>query len=344
MDDVYRKRADIFASIDMPDNAVSNYNYAIMLNPTNRMAFEGRAQANAKLGRKINSALDVLTAKDLSREEAKQYWKQALRALGKSDTETALHMYGMSLETDPTGSAGSGNPGDTYYDRGVVYLHEKQYEQALIDFKKTVTLNPKNWKAYSSLGICYFELGYYQMASEQFRGSLRNNSRDELSVYYLGRIEMKMSRPAKAIEEFTSAIDLEPKLLQAYSERADAFLAMESFQNAVGDYSLLVDKGWNDPTVLLKRGIAYDALSMYDDAVADFSEYIRVSPRNDAPMGFLYRGNSFMEMKKYAMANRDYSKFISTVMTNGPYDTNSVAVALTNMNKCFLVLVKRRKI
>lgn len=345
MDEAYRRRADMMLILDLPDQALSNYNLAIKINPISRLAYAGRSRAFAKKRMSVHSRTDAQTATELGRIEAKDLWKKALSALGKGESASALKLYGLALELDPTGRAGSGTPGDIYYDRGVVYLHDKEYEKALIDFHQAIVLNPKNWKAFSNLGICYYELNYIHKAVELFGTALRVNPKDDLSYYYLGKAELKLSNTDNAVERFTQAIRFDPNLLNAYMERGNAYLLKESYQDAIRDFNTLLDRGWNDPTILLKRGMAFDSLGMFDDAIADYSEFIRSARKQETMEGYYFRGNSFMGMKKYALAYRDFVKFVTyTTNSRASYDTNSVRDALKSMDKCYQYLVKRRKI
>ena len=345
MDEAYRRLADMLGLLDLTEQALSNYTAAIKINPLNRPAYAGRARLYAKKHMALESRKDEQTAKNIALAEAKDLWKKALASLGRGESGTALRLYGKALELDPTGSAGSGMTGDLYYDRGIVFLHEKQYDKALIDFRQAVSLNAKHWKALSSLGICYYELGYNQKSSDLFSSALKLNPKDDLSWFYLGKASLSLGDTDLAIAAFSSAVRFDPDLLNAYLERGGAYVLKGDYENAVVDFNYLLEKGWSDPSILLKRGSAYDALGMFDDAIADYSEYIRSAPKTDANGGYYLRANAFMGMKKYALAYRDYLKYV-TYSTNNrrAYDTNTVEFALKNMDRCYQYLVKRRKI
>lgn len=345
MDDAYRRRADMMVTLDLLDQALSNYNLAIDYNPMNRLAFEGRSRLLLKTGKKAQAVSDAKSAQDIARAEAKDLWKQALLSLGKGESSNAINLYGKALELDPTGSAGSGTPGDIYYDRGVVYLHDKDYEKALVDFRHAVVLNPKHWKAFSNLGICYYELKYFRKSLDYLGEALKLNPKDDLSYFYSGKAEMELDNTDAAIEGFSSAILFDPNLVNAYLERGNAYLSKGNYRGAILDFNSLIERGWTDPSILLKRGTAFDSLGMFDDAIADYTDYMRNVPKQDSIEGYYLRGNSFMGLKKYALAYRDFVKYV-TFATNTAYpgDSRRIDSALDNMNKCYLYLVKRRKI
>ena len=84
---------------------------------------------------------------------------------------------------------------DGYYNLGVVYYELKNFEQAILYFQKSLTLNPTSLPATTNLGVCYKELHQYSLA----------------------------------IECFEKALVLDPNYSEAYFNLANVFLLQEKF-------------------------------------------------------------------------------------------------------------------
>ena len=91
-----------------------------------------------------------------------------------------------------------------YFERAELYLQLKQFRNAIRDFEKVITANPKVKGAYHDRGIAKFE-------SNDFYG---------------------------AISDFSSAIeDKLADLKLAYENRADAYVKVADYNNAIKDYT-----------------------------------------------------------------------------------------------------------
>ncbi|HTC22018.1 MAG TPA: tetratricopeptide repeat protein [bacterium] len=60
-----------------------------------------------------------------------------------------------------------------YYNAGVQYYHQKQYDKAVAYLKEAVTLDPQFWQAYQMLGTSYYQTGDLADAASAIQTSLK---------------------------------------------------------------------------------------------------------------------------------------------------------------------------
>lgn len=109
----------------------------------------------------------------------------------------ALAAYNRAIQTDPHFTEG-------YFKLAELYLDLKQYRNAISNFDKVIDVNPKVQGAYHDRGVA-------KLQSNDFYG---------------------------AISDFSSALDnklADPKL--AYENRADAYVKVRNYDNAIKDYT-----------------------------------------------------------------------------------------------------------
>jgi len=92
----------------------------------------------------------------------------------------------------------------------------------------------------------------------------------------------------KAIDEFTKAIALNPKLAVPYYNRGNAYLHRKDPGKAITDYSQAIEIEPRDPQYYNNRGAAHLMAENYRAAVTDFTEAIRL----DARLAQAYFGRS----------------------------------------------------
>jgi Flp pilus assembly protein TadD len=113
-----------------------------------------------------------------------------------------------------------------------------------------------------------------------------------------------------AIESYTSAIRIAPKLAVLYLNRANAYLYEPNFQKAVADANraleLKVEKA-EDAYVV--RGAARAGLGDYDAAIADCNRAIQINPKN--ALAYNNRANDKLRKGNYSGALADCNKAIA---------------------------------
>jgi tetratricopeptide (TPR) repeat protein len=110
-------------------------------------------------------------------------------------------------------------------------------------------------------------------------------------------------QPGRAIEDFATAIALDPKLPPAYLARADALVAERRHARAIADLDSALRLDPKLSAGYFLRGTAKDNLGRHDDAIADYSEAIRLAPE---ARYYLERGNAYLGKNDFAHAIADY--------------------------------------
>lgn len=75
-----------------------------------------------------------------------------------------------------------------FYNRGLAYIREKKYEEAIVDFSHAIQLNPKVTQAYYSRALAYYALGQHTKAMADLDRALLLNSKDSSAQYVRGLI------------------------------------------------------------------------------------------------------------------------------------------------------------
>ena len=106
------------------DQAISQYNQAIAINPTFANAYISRGIAYAQ---------------------------------SKGQYDQALSDFSKAIEISPQFAK-------AYKDRGIAYYKKGQYDQAITDYSKAIELNPRFADAYSNRAVAYYSKGEYEKA------------------------------------------------------------------------------------------------------------------------------------------------------------------------------------
>jgi Tfp pilus assembly protein PilF len=162
-----------------------------------------------------------------------------------------------------------GNP-DSHYLLAGYYQERGQHREAIAEFKKVLTIDPKYVKAYNGLGISYDLLSKFGNALLSYETAISLDPAQAYLYNNLGYSWLVQGNPDRAISAFQKAISLnsqEPRfhnnLASAYAEKAQFQLVMEEFLRG-GDEA---QAHFNMAEIYLQKGIYAEAGNNYTAAL-----------------------------------------------------------------------------
>ena len=87
------------------------------------------------------------------------------------------------------------SPAQVIYNQGIAYLHSNRYNEAISDFKKAITLDPKFREAYHGLGLAHLKMGNSGEARRAVEAALRIDLYYQPAHQLLGAIKSFKSPP-----------------------------------------------------------------------------------------------------------------------------------------------------
>ena len=208
----------------------------------------------------------------------------------------------------------------------------------LADLDALVLKFPKDYRALLFRGLYYkffttFKEDYYARALQEFQRAAVLNPKSPLPQYFIGQVYTKASFWTKkawasdggrdeatrnAVQAYTKAIQLDPRFLPAYEERASGYLNLKHYPQALRDYDKILALDPDNITAYSDRGLAKLETGQYLSATLDFDDAIRRKDEHDSflPTLYEYRGDAHVKLGYYREAISDYSKAIERQLAN----------------------------
>lgn len=147
--------------------------------------------------------------------------------------------------------AGCGKPSTLYYNAGMNYLENGQYEQAVIDFGNSLKEEAKTKECYRAYGISLLLCERYDEAAEAFLSALRSGNSSISSIDYdindyLARAYSLGGHFEEAADTYTALITLKPKESTRYYYRGLCYLYMGDLDEAAEDFALATNASPDD--------------------------------------------------------------------------------------------------
>lgn len=212
-----------------------------------------------------------------------------------------------------------------YYDRGLAWAKKGEAEKALLDYNKSLAINPKYQNAYISRGNALKLKNLPEAAIADYDMAIKlDASKAGLAFYNRGNSWRDKEQFEKAMADYNKAIELMPQYVNAYTARGNIFKSMNELDKAIEDYdrAIRIDDS-KASLAYYNRGVAWRKKSEPDKAIADYNVYIRMVPSD--PDGYVALANAYSDKKEYAAAIANYDRALN-------FDPNNKLAASNKKN------------
>lgn len=136
---------------------------------------------------------------------------------------------------------------------------------------------------------------------------------------YLSRGSDRVDRGNRkgAIEDFTKAIELNPRMIAAYHQRGFQHFEAAAYDLAIADFNKVVELDPKDAVAFLNRGRAFEEKGELDAALADLNTYIRLDEKSVS--GYVIRADILAQKGKHQSAIYD----LNTAIEIDPQDATA---------------------
>ena len=118
-------------------------------------------------------------------------------------------------------------------------------------------------------GMNYTSKGMYDEAIEEFTKAIEKNPKNAYAYYNRGLTYHKKGKLDKAILDYDKAIEINPKEAEIYYNRGIAYYYKDYLSQAISDWSKAVEISPDSAAIYQKRAFAYFKKEEYDKSWQD---------------------------------------------------------------------------
>ncbi|MDX1935159.1 MAG: tetratricopeptide repeat protein [Capsulimonadales bacterium] len=312
--DSYHLRGRAYVALKQSDKALADFKQALTVKPDLTEVLLDEAAAYY-IGQQYDAAITDYTKYVTANPKADPgiYNNRGLAYLAKSSSSKAeADLRAAIADFDKFVTADPAKNFDGYLNRGDAYAGLKAYDKAIADYTAYLAKKPNDAYALGARARANMEMKKYPDAVKDYTSLTSAAPNDVNARINLGIAQGLAGDSAAAIATFNRVVGNPPKASDkvALSARAQAYVNMQDWTNAVKDYDLLVKLDPKESTAYFNRAVANTKLKNYDKAAADFQAYLQTNPKEPAK-AHLGLGTAYMEMKKYPEAVDAFSKYIA---------------------------------
>ncbi|MFG6104858.1 tetratricopeptide repeat protein [Leptothoe sp. EHU-05/26/07-4] len=255
--EIWFDKARILEKLGYFDDAIEAYDQAIKIQPSNHAA-------------KINRSLLLTDEQENSSELVGRAFALALR----KRTKDAIAYVDRALELEPQ------NP-ITWQLRGNLMQADKNYPAAIQAYQKALSIDENLEESHYGLGISFFKVKRFQLASKAFNKVIEQGSEPELIWLYLGLAKYKLNHHHKALESFEKVSELYPKSILGDLLKGHTLRKHGDFEDAIASYQLVLKKRPHHSEALLCSAKLYHQLGSEEKALHFYQQAHEQNPNDD---------------------------------------------------------------
>lgn len=200
----------------------------------------------------------------------------------------------ISLEwRSPPGTRSTGQIGtiaavDTYkrtpaneaqFNKALAAIKEEKYDEALALLDRVLSIDPKDFIAWTELGTVKFKQGRFGEAEKPYQQALEANPSYIVALMNLGKLRMAEKQYDAAVEVFNRAVAAQPRSADANHFLGEAYLQIKKGSKAVGYLNEAVRL---DPIgkaeIHLRLATLYNGAGMKDKAAKEYEQFLAKKP------------------------------------------------------------------
>lgn len=255
------------------NKALNQINLAIDLFESELEYRDLRRRLYIKLNKKdlANEEYVYIMSKDFS--YFGNYEQEAKDANEKGNYQESVNLYTQAIELNEYNVT-------LLNERGWVFHKLKQYDSALADFKKSISISPDHYN-YFSAAYTYDLLDSIEKAIEYYNTSIELKSDYHLAYNNRGYEYYRLGNLEKAIENYSLSIQFKDDYHLSYHNRGSIYFEQGKYKKAIEDYIKAKERTTYTSGIVYDMALAYDKLKDKEEAIYNFNEYIRLAQNSD---------------------------------------------------------------
>jgi len=224
----------------------------------------------------------------------------------KRKFDEALEFYNRAIEIDPTECT-------FYSNRAAVYLHKKDYERTIEEYKKAIEVGKEHRADYISISKIWFRLGQAYQAQDKLA--------DAIAAYEKSLIEHRDSKVEKALKEVKALLKkreeeayINPELSEEHKKKGNEYFQEGKWPEAIHEYTEALRRDPKNYKVLSNRALCYTKVMDWQKGLDDCEAILKIDPK--FVKAYIRKGKIQQFLKQYHKALDTFKQGLDLDPTN----------------------------
>ena len=303
----YFYRAVAKLSLDDYKGAEDDSFLCLERNPFMSRAYYARGIARQSSGLFELAIQDYTRGLELSPNDLSMMSNLAIAYIQQKDYDEAEKALEELIKAYPKNSFG-------YLTRGTMYIEKGDTTLALIDYTKSIEIDPYYAPCYGNRAIILYLTNQFQEALADLNEAIRLNTRE--SGYYINRglVRYQLNDLRGAMADYDQVVSMDSRNLIARFNRGLLRFQVGDYNRAIEDFDVVLEIESDNYMAYYNRALLNHETGNYAGAVRDYDVVL-----NQYPLflpGYFSRSESKRSMNDLVGADRDYWRAVELDQKN----------------------------
>jgi len=160
---------------------------------------------------------------------------------------------------------------------GAVLSNQKNFDKAVINYKKSIEINPDYAEGHNNLGSALYKLGKFNEAIDSYQRALKIKPNFTEAYNNLGLAFEDLGKFNEAIDSYQRAIKINPEYAEAYNNLGVTFMMIGKFNEAIDSYQRAIKINPEYAEAYNNLGNVYDINEKVDEAILNYKKAIKIN-------------------------------------------------------------------
>ena len=327
----YQRRGFIYKNFRNYEKAIADFQRMIELEPQGLSGYHGLAMIYRELKQNEKAIQEFTKTIAMNSNDIFAYSCRAKLYENQKQYEEAIADYTKIIELSTSSDERFSDRVKAYRGRAELYVKINDYANAMKDLTECIRIEKSDVskaEAYDNRADFYkYKIGITSKANADYKKAIEfftkamASAKDKDTLLHLehtrANLYVQIEDYKNAIADYTKIIDIKPQDYLTYERRADVYKELKQYDKAISDYLRCIELMPGDAYRYDPLGKLYVELKQYDKAIGIHNKRIKINPTQ--VLGYVYRGDTYIEMEEYKKAISDYSKAIELDSSSANY-------------------------
>jgi tetratricopeptide (TPR) repeat protein len=224
--DIHNYLGHCYGKLKKPDRSVFHFSKALEIDPDQDLCYVNRGLIYLEMGIKDSAKLDFQKALKINPDNSLASYN--LSIMDPQDDQISLEQMNQLINKNP-------NLPFAFANRAYYHYQQGKYPLAILDYDSAIFLDDDNHIYYLERGMCYEKMGRLEETFRNYKKATLLQPADPDVWFNLGNVYYKKEIYQKAIEAYTTSIDLDNTRGSGYFNRGLAFYKLGETEKACVD-------------------------------------------------------------------------------------------------------------
>ncbi len=302
-----KKRAEYNIRLNNLKDAIEDYSRAIKYASEDTHLYMERGKLFKRVKDYASAYKDFSQASSLTEEDPETWFYKGLASVGLRDPGGAAIAFDKAKERKLSPAQQQIIPkiAKTFYTSGRRLMSSKDFETAVDSLSGSIILDASNPDPWYYRGVCYIELQNTLAAIKDFNQVVELRPQNAMAFLQRGKAYLLNKQFENAAINFSTAGNIDLKLIEAHLLAAESYREMERYSEALSAYQKALAQDKDNPQIYFEMGNMWVIQENYPQALTSFKEAIK--KKKDYAEALYNRGLIYLKLLDSKSALDDFS-------------------------------------